>query len=63
MVRWIVASSLKFRRLILAAAVGLVVIGIFQAGRTPVDVLPEFSRRWSRCRPRPSGSPPRRWSN
>ena len=43
MVRWIVASSLKFRRLILAAAVGLVVIGIFQAGRTPVDVLPEFS--------------------
>jgi Cu/Ag efflux pump CusA len=43
MVRWIVASSLKFRRLVLAAAVGLVVVGIVQAGRTPVDVLPEFN--------------------
>ncbi|HEV3398336.1 MAG TPA: efflux RND transporter permease subunit, partial [Actinomycetes bacterium] len=43
MVRWIVASSLKFRRLIVAAAVGLVVVGIVQAGKAPVDVLPEFN--------------------
>src|ERR687896_1077277 len=43
MVRWIVASSLRFRRLIVAAAVGLVVLGIVQAGKAPVDVLPEFN--------------------
>ncbi len=43
MVRWIVVSSLKFRRLIVAAAVGLVVVGIVQAGKAPVDVLPEFN--------------------
>jgi Cu/Ag efflux pump CusA len=43
MMRWIVASSLKFRRLVMAAAVGLVIVGIVQAGKTPVDVLPEFN--------------------
>jgi Cu/Ag efflux pump CusA len=43
MVRWIVVSSLRFRRLIVAAAVGLVVVGIVQAGKAPVDVLPEFN--------------------
>jgi Cu/Ag efflux pump CusA len=43
MMRWIVASSLKFRRLVVAAAVGLVIVGVIQAGKTPVDVLPEFN--------------------
>src|SRR5918999_4108679 len=43
MVRWIVASSLRFRRLVVAAAVGLVIVGVIQAGKTPVDVLPEFN--------------------
>ena len=43
MMRWIVASSLKFRRLVVAAAVGLMILGVVQAGRTPVDVLPEFN--------------------
>ena len=43
MMRWIVASSLKFRRLVLAAAVGVLVLGIVQVGRTPVDALPEFN--------------------
>ncbi|HEV3497424.1 MAG TPA: efflux RND transporter permease subunit, partial [Actinomycetes bacterium] len=43
MMRWIVALSLKFRRLVLAAAVGVLVLGIVQVGRTPVDALPEFN--------------------
>jgi Cu/Ag efflux pump CusA len=43
MMRWIVASSLKFRRLVLALAVGVLVLGIVQVGKTPVDVLPEFN--------------------
>jgi Cu/Ag efflux pump CusA len=43
MMRWIVASSLKFRRLVLALAVGLLVLGVFEAGKTSVDVLPEFN--------------------
>ena len=43
MMRWIVASSLKFRRLVLALAVGVLVAGIVQVGKTPVDVLPEFN--------------------
>ena len=43
MTRWIVASSLKFRRLVLALAVGLLILGIVQVGKTPVDVLPEFT--------------------
>src|SRR5687767_5778317 len=42
MMRWIVGSSLKFRRLIVAAGVGVMVLGITQLGKTSVDVLPEF---------------------
>ncbi|MGH3366159.1 MAG: efflux RND transporter permease subunit, partial [Nocardioidaceae bacterium] len=43
MLRWIVGSTLKFRRLIVAAAVGVMVVGIAQLGKTPVDTLPEFN--------------------
>ncbi|HSV37362.1 MAG TPA: efflux RND transporter permease subunit [Nocardioidaceae bacterium] len=43
MMRWVVGSSLKFHRLIVAAAVGVIAFGIVQVGRTPVDALPEFS--------------------
>src|SRR3990170_3428183 len=42
MVRSIVASSLKFRRLIVAVAAGLLVFGITQLRHMPVDQLPEF---------------------
>jgi Cu/Ag efflux pump CusA len=42
MMRRIVASSLKFRRLIVALAVGLVAVGVTQVGSLPVDQLPEF---------------------
>jgi Cu/Ag efflux pump CusA len=42
MMRRIVASSLKFRRLVVAGAVGLIVFGVVQARSMPVDQLPEF---------------------
>lgn len=42
MMRRIVASSLKFRRLIVALAVGLILFGVIQLRHTPVDELPEF---------------------
>jgi Cu/Ag efflux pump CusA len=42
MMRRIVASSLKFRRLVVAAAAGMLVFGITQLRHVPVDQLPEF---------------------
>src|SRR5918996_658012 len=42
MMRRIVASSLKFRRLVAAAAAGLLIFGIVQLRHVPVDQLPEF---------------------
>jgi Cu/Ag efflux pump CusA len=41
--RWIIGSSLKFRRLIVAVAAGLLILGITQLGKSSVDLLPEFS--------------------
>src|SRR6185436_18553403 len=41
--RSIVAASLKSRLLMVALAVGLLVIGIIQLPSMPVDVLPEFT--------------------
>jgi CzcA family heavy metal efflux pump len=43
MFRWIIGSSLKFRFLVLAAAVALVVFGTQQLYKMPVDVFPEFA--------------------
>src|SRR3990170_200972 len=42
MVRSIVASSLKFRRLVVAAAAGLLIFGVTQFRHIPIDQLPEF---------------------
>jgi Cu/Ag efflux pump CusA len=39
---WIVGSSLRFGRLVLALALGLMVIGITQLRSAPIDVYPEF---------------------
>src|SRR3954453_4859498 len=44
MLRWIVASSLKFRLLVLPGAAALMDVGISQLRKAPVDVLPEFSQ-------------------
>jgi CzcA family heavy metal efflux pump len=43
MMRWIVGSSLKFRYLVLAIAIGLLYFGIGQLHKMPVDVFPEFA--------------------
>jgi CzcA family heavy metal efflux pump len=43
MMRWIIGSSLKFRRLVVAVAAGVMVLGVTQLGRSSVDVLPEFT--------------------
>ena len=42
MTRWIVASSLKFRLLVLAAAAATLAVGITQLRDMPADVLPEY---------------------
>ena len=43
MMRWIVSSSLRFRFLALALAMGTLVLGGVQLAGAPVDVFPEFS--------------------
>jgi CzcA family heavy metal efflux pump len=43
MMRWIVGSSLKFRFLIIAIAIGLMYFGTARLQDMPVDVFPEFS--------------------
>jgi len=40
---WLVDASLRFRRLILAVAAGVLVVGVIQVGNTSTDALPEFS--------------------
>ncbi len=43
MMRWIVGTSLKFRVLVVAAAVGMMALGFIQLQKLPVDVFPEFA--------------------
>ncbi len=43
MFRWIIASSLNLRFLVLAAAAALVAFGSVQLRKMPVDVFPEFA--------------------
>jgi CzcA family heavy metal efflux pump len=43
MMRWIVASSLKFRFLVIAIAAAFMYFGIGQIRNMPVDVFPEFA--------------------
>ena len=41
--RWALGSSLRFGRLVIAVAIGLMVFGITQVRSAPVDVYPEFT--------------------
>src|SRR6266511_1880159 len=41
--RWIVGSSLRFGRLVVALAIGLLVFGVAQLRSAPVDTYPEFT--------------------
>ena len=43
MMRWVVSASLRFRWLVMFAAVGLLVFGLTQVRDAPVDVFPEFA--------------------
>lgn len=43
MTRWIVATSLRFRLLVVAAAAAAMVVGISQLREMPVEVLPDFT--------------------
>jgi CzcA family heavy metal efflux pump len=43
MMQWIVATSLKFRYLVVFAAAALMILGIGQIRSMPVDVFPEFA--------------------
>jgi CzcA family heavy metal efflux pump len=44
MMRWIVGTSLKFRYLVVAAGVAMMVFGLGVLRDSPVDVFPEFSQ-------------------
>jgi len=44
MMRWIIGSSLKFRFVVVAASVALMVFGIGLLRDSPVDVFPEFAQ-------------------
>jgi CzcA family heavy metal efflux pump len=43
MMRWIVGASLRFRILVMALALGMIVLGAVQLPKMPVDVFPEFA--------------------
>ena len=42
MLRWIVSSGLRFGRLAIAAAIGVLGIGLYQLHGAKADVYPEF---------------------
>jgi CzcA family heavy metal efflux pump len=42
--RWIIGTSLRFRYLVIAASVALIVVGVATLRDTPVDVFPEFAQ-------------------
>ena len=43
MLSWIVTTSLRFRFLVVGFAAVLMICGLAQIGRMPVDVFPEFA--------------------
>ena len=43
LMRWIVGSSLRFRHLVVAAAAGMIVLGVTALPNMHVDVFPEFA--------------------
>ena len=43
MMRWIIKNSLRFRYLVVAGAVAMMVFGVGALQKMPVDVFPEFA--------------------
>lgn len=44
MLRWIIGMSMRIRLIVVSIAVLLIIFGVTQLRKVPVDVLPEFSR-------------------
>ena len=42
MIKWIVSAALRFSRLVVAAAIGILGVGLYQLHNAAVDVYPEF---------------------
>ncbi|MFL6046679.1 MAG: efflux RND transporter permease subunit [Propionibacteriaceae bacterium] len=42
MIKWIVSAALRFSRLVIAAAIGILGVGVYQLHNAAVDVYPEF---------------------
>ncbi|HEX3197664.1 MAG TPA: efflux RND transporter permease subunit [Propionibacteriaceae bacterium] len=42
MIKWIVSAALRFSRLVVAVAIGILGVGLFQLHNAAVDVYPEF---------------------
>jgi Cu/Ag efflux pump CusA len=42
MIKWIVSAALRFSRLVVAVAIGILGVGLFQLQNAAVDVYPEF---------------------
>src|ERR671925_601978 len=43
MMRWIIGTSLRFRLVVAGLAAAVIVLGVTQLPKAPVDVLPEFT--------------------
>jgi len=42
MIKWVVSAALRFSRLVVAAAIGILGVGLYQLHNSAVDVYPEF---------------------
>ena len=42
MIKWVVSAALRFSRLVVAAAIGILGVGVYQLHNAAVDVYPEF---------------------
>jgi len=42
MIKWVVSAALRFSRLVVAAAIGILGVGLYQLHNAAVDVYPEF---------------------
>jgi Cu/Ag efflux pump CusA len=42
MIKWVVSAALRFSRLVIAAAIGILGVGLYQLHNAAVDVYPEF---------------------
>ena len=62
MMRSIIGSSMKYRLVVIAVAVSLMSVGLWQLREMPVDVLPEFTPPTVDVQTKPSACPLRKSS-